>query len=531
MWKWSLILGMLFFAALPARANDIYLAPSGSGNGSSCSSPRSYTFFNSRSNWGSGSSQIGPGTTVHLCAGTYNNPLGFNGSGTSSARITLHFETGAVMAAPVWSWISGAISTNGYSHIVIDGGTNGTIENTANGTDMANQAETDAIQLGPNSGSSTDVEVKDLTCANMYVQIQNAVFPSGLENTHLNCVYEGGNGASISIHDNVMHDVAWAIFFAGGGCAGGCNIYNNDIYNFDHGFIVGLDGCSSCSASNVSFHDNHVHDPANWDDPADNNHHDGVHLYDNAGSGTMSINGVAIYNNLFDGSWGAHFTAQVFCTPAPGIIENVSIYNNIFSMTHPLVGGNGLVTCDITSGATLSFYNNTLIGGVAENGNQFGCFKTAHDNVEFRNNVFVSCPVPVSEYNTGETLPTPLNWDHNVYEQPTYWGWGQAIYRTLAAFEAACNCDRTGSLASSGAYASTTGVPTSGSPALNAGVNLCSVLSCSGGMSSLADDTSAGDTQKPVARPTGTLPWDAGAYQVSNVNRPVAPSGLTATVE
>jgi hypothetical protein len=353
-----------------------------------------------------------------------------------------------------------------------------------------------------------------------------------LNNTRVNCVYDGGNGGNIQIHDNVMHDVGWAINFQANAAAGGANIYNNDIYNFDHGFALGLDSCASCSASNINFHDNQVHDPANWDDPNDSNHHDGIHIFDNAGSGSMSISGVAIYNNLFSGNWGAHFTANVYCQPNPGTIENVSIYNNVFSMPSPLKPGNGLVTCDISPGATLSFYNNTLIGGPTQNGGQFPCFKTAHDNVSFRNNVFVSCPVPISEYNIGQALPDPTHWDHNVYENTlSYWGWGQSIYRSFAAFQAACNCDLTGSVATGTVYATTLGVPTAGSPALNAGSNLCEAVGCSAVYTSLASDTSAGDTRKPVRRPTGSTPWDGGAYQVSNVNVLAAPSGLTATVQ
>jgi hypothetical protein len=85
-------------------ANDIYLAQSaaGSGNGSSCANARAVSFFNSSGNWGTGATQIGPGTTVHLCGhtttaittqgnGTANNPIIIDGDGaaTTSSDFTV----------------------------------------------------------------------------------------------------------------------------------------------------------------------------------------------------------------------------------------------------------------------------------------------------------------------------------------------------------------------------------------------------------------------------------------------------------
>lgn len=531
--KWGFVLTILFFGLslrAQGQAATVYVTQTGSPTGNCTGSPLlSAAGFNAASNWGTGASQIGPGTTVLMC-GTVTTGLGFQASGTSAKPITLKFDSGAVMSSPVWSWLGGAINSNGYSYLVIDGGANGVIQNTANGIGMANQAQTAAIQLGPNSGNSSNIEVKNLTCANMFVMISGATWPN-LELTHLNCVYAGGSGGNLSIHDNVMHDVGWAIMSAGNASSTGINVYNNDIYNFDHGFALGLDSCSpSCSANNVSVHDNHVHDTANWDDPADNNHHDGIHIYDNAGSGTMAINGLAIYNNLFDGSWGNHFTAEVYCQQSPGTIANVSIYNNVFAMPNPTAGGNGLVTCDISAGATMSFYNNTLIGGVAQNGNQFYCFKTANGSVDFRNNVFSNCPVPIGEYNISQPLPSILHWDHNIYQGAvSYWGWGSSVYTSLAAFQSACGCDLTGSSFTSTNYTSSLGVPLLGSPALNAGSNLCSLLGCTGSLQPLASDTSAGDTQQPTTRPTGTTAWDIGAFELGG--RPAAPTNLSATVQ
>jgi len=138
------LLGLLFtlLLALPASASltNVYIAQSsaGSADGTSCANAYAVTFFNTSGNWGSGSSQIGPGTTVHLC-GTFTFSAGataltFNGSGTSGNPITLLWESGAVLQAPYFSAATFGINGNGASYVVINGGTNGVIQNTANGT-------------------------------------------------------------------------------------------------------------------------------------------------------------------------------------------------------------------------------------------------------------------------------------------------------------------------------------------------------------------------------------------------------------
>src|ERR1700685_1857894 len=64
-----------------AAASTVYVAQSaaGSANGSSCTNAYAVTFFNASSNWGTGASQIGPGTTVDLC-GTITTELTAHGS-------------------------------------------------------------------------------------------------------------------------------------------------------------------------------------------------------------------------------------------------------------------------------------------------------------------------------------------------------------------------------------------------------------------------------------------------------------------
>src|ERR1700722_3909463 len=123
-----------------SAASDIYVAQNAAGGntGTDCADAHAASWFNSSSNWGSSFGQIGPGTTVHLC-GTFNAPAGssgyltFPGSGNSSNPITLLFESGAVLTAPYWGG-NGAIQASGVSNVTVDGGSNGVIEATANGS-------------------------------------------------------------------------------------------------------------------------------------------------------------------------------------------------------------------------------------------------------------------------------------------------------------------------------------------------------------------------------------------------------------
>lgn len=99
----SILILIFLFTALPAGAKDFYIAATqaGNGSGSGCSTAKPYTWFNATTSWGTGATQIGPGTTVHLC-GTFVGAPGqrlliVGGNGTSTSPITIKFETNAIL--------------------------------------------------------------------------------------------------------------------------------------------------------------------------------------------------------------------------------------------------------------------------------------------------------------------------------------------------------------------------------------------------------------------------------------------------
>src|ERR1700730_3590311 len=312
-----LILAFLFtvlFSALPAAAKDFSVAANQatSGTGTVCSTAKPVSWLSNAASWGTGSTQIGPGTTVHLCGlitGTPGQQLFVvRSNGTSTSPITIKWEPNAILSAPYWSAM-GAIYASGNSYIVFDGGTNGMIRNTANGTNGAYKQSSRALYVSSCNGCV----VKNLTIANLYVR--TAATDLAPTQTAINCVIFL-NANNFTISHLTCHDAGWAL--AGNG--NNLTIEYSNLYNIDHGLACGAAG----RMSGFSIHDNHIHGYVNWDSPTNAYHHDGLHLWGQ--NGGVITNG-AIYNNLFDGDSGVNITAHIFLQDS---VKNISVYNNVF---------------------------------------------------------------------------------------------------------------------------------------------------------------------------------------------------------
>jgi hypothetical protein len=532
----NMVLALLAVASAGCmKGADIYLGQSatGSNNGQSCSSAYSYTFFNNSGNWGSTPGKIGPGVTVHLC-GTFNGSAGqqllrAQGSGSSGHPITIKFESGALLSAPYWS-PSGAISISGQSYIVVDGGTNGTIQNTQNGTGLAYHQDSLAIQALPCS----NCEIKNLHIQNLYVHKQcesSSGCDTSVDQSLVNAIHF--RGSNVLIHDNVMHDIGWVIFqdFTNDN---NVQIYNNNIYNMDHGIT-----CSGAdyTMTNEEIYNNHFHDMASWDTgSADAYHHDGIHCY-NWGSTHGSMQSLYIFNNLFDGNQGGGCctTAWVFLegtaegTPWTNSTGKAYVWNNVFIGNQDL--GNGQLS--IGSGSGHEVFNNTIIGGNGASGNNGACiyFGSGSSSAIVENNALEGCNMLI--YGTAGTTFSSIN--HNVYGNShggnPNWMFGVLRSSSLAAWQSACQCDGQSIATLSSALAlSSEGVPQTGYVGLTAGANLTS--SASGNLVSIRSDTSAGNTRSPIGRPASGY-WAVGAYSSGSsaaAGAPAAPTSLSVSV-
>jgi hypothetical protein len=461
-----------------ANAKAFYVAGNSgrASGGTSCSNALSVAWFNNPSSWGSGSNQISAGTTVFLCGVFTGGPgqqlLTLHGSGTASSPIVIKFEPGAVLTAPYWGG-GGAIHMDGLSHIVVDGGTNGTIQNTANGTGRAYRQSTIAVH----AAGCTSCTVQNLIIQNLYVRTSATDYDA----THtVNCVH-WLNSNNFTINHITCHDATWAI--AGNG--NNFTLENSDIYHVDHGLASGVTG----TMGNYSIHNNHFHDFANWDSPANVYHHDGIHIW---GQGGGRFSGGAIYNNTFDGDYGVNVTGHIFLQDS---VSHVAVYNNVFSTP-----ANRTINClwfaasstNLPGGPATgnSAYNNSINAG----GHHAGAALFVASQLSFTavNNVLAGGSSNITIQGGGTRTSIGIN--NNIYRDlfaefgdTNTFGFQRQTYHVLSLWRAACHCDSASKLI--------TGAQTTAFSAVNSGA----AVSVAG----------ASATASPVDASTGAAASDA----------------------
>jgi hypothetical protein len=484
--------------------SNVYIAQSstGSANGSACADAYAVSFFNSSSNWGTGSSEIGPGTTVHLC-GTISTDLTAQGNGTSGSPITILFEPGATISQPVCSGACLTISNRSY--ITVDGGTNGIIQNTANGSALAYQDASNGIGADP----CTNCTIKNVTIQNIYVHSSDT-------DTSGNAGDTGGidaSGSGLTIADNTIDNVRGGIYVNEDDTPTDSNLrfYGNNIYDSNYGFWFAFyNNAGGSSLGPFYVYNNHIHDHANWDTTSDTFHHDGIMVYSSGSPVTDVEGGMYIYNNRFDGTTGSDATADLFF-PGTGdgseisADSNVYIFNNVFTHTDN-APGNGVLTLH---SADIRLWNNTIVD---PNNNVNASLEMNYTGTfDLRNNLFDSGNIQVDDFNTSTVKLSPVpdydffaNGGSNAFVCDGY-------YPSPSGFSKwqSCSGGDSHGTAYGGTFSlnSDDSLPT-GSPAIGAGGNLTST--CSGqpnpGLGALCEDING------TPRPSSGA-WDAGAYE------------------
>ncbi|HUY12645.1 MAG TPA: hypothetical protein VMX16_03305 [Terriglobia bacterium] len=496
----------LFFFLQAGRAvasvSNVYISQSGGGNGSSCSSPLAVSYFNTAGNWTSGTptgTQIGPGTTVHLC-GTFTSALTAQGSGASGSPITIFFESGAKISMGSCG-STGCINIASLSYVTIDGGANGIIEATNSGTGLGSS---DSIGVYGRSGIS-HCEIKNLTINNLYVHTgasdnaagnYYAIWLDGTNNlVHNNTIKDALAGIKVeapssgnSFYDNVIHNINWGIFESG--------------------------SASVNSITNEKIYGNEVYDFANWDTTADTFHHDGLFL--SGSSATTDLTHVDVYSNYVHGT----SSSAVTCASASGSCltayiyintdSNVRVFNNLLVANSGDTGpNNGWIL--MYADASDSLYNNTVIGGTVS-GNSNCAVLDSGISFSFENNVLSNCNNLL--WSNSATFAT-IN--YNVYQSSALsWRIGSSWYSTLAAWKSAVGGDASAQATTGSLNLDANFKPFSTSLAVGTGANLTSL-----GVTALDSDKSG------IARPTSGT-WDAGAYQVASTSAVNPPTALTA---
>jgi len=406
-------------------AEHFYLAQTqqGSGSGADAADAAPVTFFNTAANWSSPvkvASRIGPGDTVHL-TGTITTALVFQKggtplAGTGTGPIILYFEPGAVMTSPAWpnpGNNSGAITVPhaagvGLGYVIIDGGTNGLIQNTANGTLYPNKVNSIGVALE----GTHDSIVRNLTVANLYARpgpngdinacgIGIKIFAAGETQPALNDL----------VTNCVFHDENEGVYILYGPGWTNMEYSYSTAYNCNWGGNAGDDNSSSTLVG-LKVHDNHFHDFANWDDNSGSNshHHNGFYGWACIGG---SLRNVSFYNNVIGPHFGTHATSGIFNS---GNIAGILIYNNVFlegSATDAPADGLIYILVNLgTSGSGYRVYNNTFLGqGSGTAVDVDGGHGASVTTFETKNNIASGMGAFVAVYNNANST---LNSDYNV---------------------------------------------------------------------------------------------------------------------
>jgi len=343
-------------------AADFYIAQTatGSGSGADVSNCKAYTFFTTSTNWnGSAGTICATATkdtvrdTIHL-VGTISSALAWPyTTGTGVAGLLIYFEPNAKLSAPTWvggaiNWESAAYAKN---NVTIDGGTNGLIECTANGTLLANQVTSTGIKFI----SASHVTVKNLLISNLYIRVNDSSFDQVDGGSGIYGSTGDGAYTDFTVQDCTIHDVNIAINAPYTNGSNNYSFLRNEIYNINWGIGSGSAGTPT-TMSNWLADGNNIHDFANWDAPIgfEAFHHNGIFCFGN--SGTDNFQSATIRNNTFGPNFGSRATAGVYLS-SYGMQGTFLVYNNIFLGS----SSNGLLNIGCGTGSVTRAYNNTIV--------------------------------------------------------------------------------------------------------------------------------------------------------------------------
>lgn len=466
-------------------SNNVFIAATAAGanTGVDCANAKAISYFNTAGSWSATPSGIliGPDTTVHLC-GTFTASAGadsylqMQGPGTSGHPVILKWENGAIVQAPYFNAAHGGIDGNAKSFITLDGGTNGILQNTANGTALANQQQSQLVQCSGCSGWT----IKNLHIGPVYIHTSTG--SDGGSTYGIN--FQGGSNNTFG-PSNTITDADNGILYGFGANVSGIRITGNTFTADNQSAQVG--NTAAFTLTDFSFDNNDCSGWANWANSAF--HHNCLHTFTVSSAGKITGN-FLVYNNFAHGTIGNSATSYFFFeNNTGGISDGPVFFNNV--LNHNVTtdaAPNGLVYAQMNTGR---IYNNTILDGGGTGGNGWNCLDLAASSWVINNNIFQGCNVYIylegsntfsSDYN--EYFGGPPNWDY------------QGVFKTtFATWKSACSCDANSNVSDPNLNGSFIPVPTSG--AIGAGSDLSGL-----GITALNSDK-AGNAR--------SAPWTIGA--------------------
>ena len=419
--KILLIIFTIISLATPLYAADYYIAQSAAGDAdaTSCANAKAIADLT----WGDVGMGVA-GNTIHLC-GTITSTLTIGASGSAGHPITIKFEDDAKFSKPAWGTTSAAaIYSVSKNYITIDGGTNGIIENTNNGTALGTKQDTNAIYVV----WSSNWTIKNLTVKTMYVRTPD----SDDSNTYGKGIYIIASN-TIVLSNLKVSDIYHGIqAYASGSNADGLTIQNTSISRVSAGIAVSLNSAhnyTNVSIDNVTLFDFHVWDGC-WNSCASWHHNDGIHTWGNYGSGANKIQ-ITIKNSTIGGDFGAHTTALIALTD---YTTDANIYNNLLYSTAE-GPTNGYIGLHTYSAGTVNIYNNTIKGPMAGSGGGMGVYIGASGvwTTNIKNNIFSTMSIGIYDSGADATIVSDYNDFFNI---PNIGKIGNTYYPTIASWKA-----------------------------------------------------------------------------------------------
>jgi len=490
---WTLFLCM----TVRGQAANVYITPTGSATGICTTGTQAPSWFNSSANWGTGAGQIGPGTVVHLCgiftaAAGANGFLQFQDSGTSGHPITLQWESGAIVQAPVFGVANGGIDVNGQSYLLLTSNGGGTIQNTANGTGMTYHQSSYLIYNDGNNNTITN-----LTIGPCYVHTSGD--PGG--NACQGVYNYLANNATIG-PGNAFSQYDVGIYQPFEGSQSNLVITGNSFALGNQAIEMGPGNGGTNTFTNIRVDHNTYATSGNWYDTNDDYHHNFFHPFTNTANSSI-LGTLLVYDNTMAGTV-SNSTSFIYLENnnggTGGTMGTWYIFNNTFNKTDTPAASTGLFVS--YAGGCYLLNNTFLDAGNASNPwptiniTAPGC--TVENNVLSGSGYFV--------YNVAKGAYTS---DKNIYYNASYndpWQWGSCggpcQYGTIGGWRTACSCDA--SAITSNPLLNPNLSIQAGSPAATLGNNLTGL-----GITALNSDI-AGN-----ARPASG-PWPAGAFNASS---------------
>jgi hypothetical protein len=498
----------------PPPGAQIYVSQAGSGSQSGaggCSNAHSLSWLNSGGNWGAGSGEVAPGTTVELC-GTFTEPLETKGNGSSGRPITIAFMTNAKLAEPSCPGTGCLNVANSSEYITVDGGTNGIIENTDRGT---HKQQGEAATVGIYAWGCKHCSFENLEVANLYVAEQG----DATSNTEIRgIVVTGGEIEDIAIDHDVLHDIGWAVVVSLTGKSNHVDVEHDVLYHDSHGVAMTAGGSGDSLGPAIVAHD-HFYADGVWSAAPGTNHMDALHCY-SGGAGVHWSGGLFVYDNTFtmEGEYGVTADAYVEGTTGPECGDSTS---NFWEFNNVMTGKGAGPLFALNNGLLSPYsgedhiFNNTLIGNKTSEGVCLplgGVPSSTSANVQYKNNIATTCQTLI---NVERAKLASGGLDYNLYANSggtntAFVCNGAGYYPSEFSAYKTCTGQESHSIATSTAKLSMTetagvlGKPEAGSEAIGHGTNL----------TSLCGQTPEEALCKNIdgePRPT-TGAWNIGAY-------------------